>query len=165
MKTTSTNPKVLLCTVYRRFPNDYMDLLGEVILRNPKITMLRRVSPGLRFIKQNIPEVELLEYPLWQEFQAKLNEGWDIIGFSFYLFILIKLFLMLTNLIKNSPDAHHKTYGILAQSSFFIFLSFHMTNVTSGIFFLSLWSIYTGAIIGIGLQLNPGFQRRNVYKM
>ncbi len=84
MKSTSTNPKVLLCTVYRRFADDYMDLLDEVILKRPKITMRRRVSPGLRFIKQNVPEVEILEYPMWDEYQAKLREGWDIVGFSFY---------------------------------------------------------------------------------
>lgn len=84
MKGTSTNPKVLLCTVYRRFPDDYMDALSEVILRRPRITMLRRVSPGLRFIKQNVPEVQILEYPLWDEYRAKLKEGWDIVGFSFY---------------------------------------------------------------------------------
>jgi radical SAM superfamily enzyme YgiQ (UPF0313 family) len=61
-----------------------MDLLGEVILRRPKITMLRKVSPGLRFIKQNVPEVEVLEYPSWHDYQSKLREGWDIVGFSFY---------------------------------------------------------------------------------
>jgi radical SAM superfamily enzyme YgiQ (UPF0313 family) len=43
-----------------------------------------RLSPGLRFIKQNVPEVEILEYPLWHEYVAKLKEGWDIVGFSAY---------------------------------------------------------------------------------
>ena len=61
-----------------------MDLLDEVILRLPKITMRRRISPGLRFIKQNVPEIEILEYPLWHEYINKLKEGWDIVGFSFY---------------------------------------------------------------------------------
>jgi len=84
MKRISTKPKMLLCTVYRRYADDYMDLLGEVILRSPRITMLRKISPGLRFIKQNVPEVEILEYPLWHEYQEKLKEGWDIVGFSFY---------------------------------------------------------------------------------
>lgn len=84
MKGISTNPKVLLCTVYRRSADDYMNLLGEVILRRPRITMLRRLSPGLRFIKQNVPEVEILEYPTWDEYQAKLRENWDVVGFSFY---------------------------------------------------------------------------------
>ncbi|TET22632.1 MAG: radical SAM protein [Candidatus Stahlbacteria bacterium] len=65
---------MLLCTVYRRFRGDYI-----VIANAP-----RRVSPGLRFIKQNVPEVEILEYPMWREYVARLREGWDVVGFSFY---------------------------------------------------------------------------------
>jgi hypothetical protein len=29
---------------------------------------------GLRFIKQNIPEIEILEYPTWKEYQKKIQE-------------------------------------------------------------------------------------------
>jgi len=43
-----------------------------------------RISPGLRFIKQNVPEVEILEYPTWQQYHSRLKDGWDIVGFSFY---------------------------------------------------------------------------------
>jgi radical SAM superfamily enzyme YgiQ (UPF0313 family) len=46
--------------------------------------MRRDFSPGLRFIKQNVPEVEIMEYPRWREYVAKLKEGWDVVGFSFY---------------------------------------------------------------------------------
>ncbi|MBN2379176.1 radical SAM protein [candidate division WOR-3 bacterium] len=73
-KGISTNPKVLLCTTYRRFPRDYTTIANAP----------RRVSPGLRFIKQNVPEVEILEYPRWNQYAAKLREGWDVVGFSFY---------------------------------------------------------------------------------
>jgi radical SAM superfamily enzyme YgiQ (UPF0313 family) len=45
----------------------------------------RSISAGLRFIKQNIPSIEILEYPSWEDFVNKLKEGWDIVGFSFYL--------------------------------------------------------------------------------
>ena len=48
--------------------------------RNPPL------SPGLRFLKQNIPQIEILEYPTWGEYCKKLEEGWDVVGFSFYLF-------------------------------------------------------------------------------
>jgi hypothetical protein len=45
----------------------------------------RDISYGLRFIKQNIPAIEILEYPSPQEFQEVLRQGWDVVGFSFYM--------------------------------------------------------------------------------
>jgi len=42
------------------------------------------MHPGLRFIKQNIPQIEILEFPSWKEFTNVLKKGWDIVGFSFY---------------------------------------------------------------------------------
>jgi len=39
---------------------------------------------GLRFIKQNIPQIELLQYPTWEEYARELKKGWDVVGFSFY---------------------------------------------------------------------------------
>lgn len=65
---------MLLSTVYRRFSRDYSRIANAP----------RRVSPGLRFIKQNVPQVEILEYPRWNEYVSKLREGWDVVGFSFY---------------------------------------------------------------------------------
>ncbi len=84
MKATSTNPRVLLCTSYRRSRGDYLDFLGGATRGLPKLSPPCRLSPGLRFIKQNAPEVEILEYPLWHEYVAKLKEGWDVVGFSAY---------------------------------------------------------------------------------
>ncbi len=84
MKATSTNPRVLLCTSYRHSRGDYLDFLGGATRGLPKLSSPCRLSPGLRFIKQNVPEVEILEYPLWHEYVAKLKEGWDIVGFSAY---------------------------------------------------------------------------------
>jgi len=84
MKGPSTNPRVLLSTVYRRFRGDYIDALGWTGRRFFRTSAPLRVSPGLRFIKQNVAQVEILEYPLWHEYVDKLKEGWDIVGFSFY---------------------------------------------------------------------------------
>lgn len=84
MSKLSTNPKILLCTAFRRSPGDFVDILGKIIYDIPRLSIKRTVSPGLRFIKQNVPEVEILEYPLWSEYVAKLKEGWDVVGFSFY---------------------------------------------------------------------------------
>ena len=40
---------------------------------------------GLKFIKANVPDVEMLEYPTWQEYLNALQaENWDMVGISFY---------------------------------------------------------------------------------
>ena len=40
---------------------------------------------GLRFLKANIPSIEILEYPTKEEFKKRLTEGWDVVGISFYI--------------------------------------------------------------------------------
>ncbi|MBN2381210.1 radical SAM protein [candidate division WOR-3 bacterium] len=83
-KVISSNPKVLLCTAYRRFPGDYLDYVGENVYLTPRVSFKRKASPGLRFLKQNVPEIETLEFPLWHQYVRKLKEGWDVVGFSFF---------------------------------------------------------------------------------
>ncbi len=40
---------------------------------------------GLRFLKHNVPDIEILEYPTWQEYLTALaSETWDMVGISFY---------------------------------------------------------------------------------
>lgn len=84
MKPFSTNPKVLLCTVCRGRGGEFADPLAAATPSIPRFSMPRKASLGLRFIKQNVPQVEILEYPRWREYVAKLKEGWDVVGFSFY---------------------------------------------------------------------------------
>jgi len=50
---------------------------------SPKL--FRSQSIGLQFLKQNIPNIEILEYPSEKQFVENLNKGWDIVGFSFFL--------------------------------------------------------------------------------
>jgi radical SAM superfamily enzyme YgiQ (UPF0313 family) len=47
--------------------------------------MPRTISFGLRFLRQNIPNLHILEYPTHAEFAEQLKKGWDAVGFSFYL--------------------------------------------------------------------------------
>ncbi len=47
--------------------------------------MPRRISFGLRFLRQNIPDITILEYPTRTEYAEHLKRGWDVVGFSFYL--------------------------------------------------------------------------------
>jgi len=40
---------------------------------------------GLLFLKANVPDVEILQYPTWAEYRAALkSEKWDMVGISFY---------------------------------------------------------------------------------
>lgn len=50
-----------------------------------RFSMPRRISFGLRFLRQNIPGIEILEYPTRREYREHLKRGWDVVGFSFYL--------------------------------------------------------------------------------
>jgi hypothetical protein len=50
-----------------------------------RFQMPRRISFGLRFLRQNIPEINILEYPTRAEYLTALKQGWDVVGFSFYL--------------------------------------------------------------------------------
>ncbi len=80
--------RILLTTAYRRggyYDYTSSNYYGEGLISYVKLGIPRRISYGLRFIKQNIPSVEILEYPTWSEYISKLREGWDIVGFSFYL--------------------------------------------------------------------------------
>jgi len=78
-------PRVLLTTVCRE-PGLY-DYYRENAPKNFRwrFRMPRRISFGLRFLHQNIPELSILEYPTRAEYLKALKKGWDAVGFSFYL--------------------------------------------------------------------------------
>ena len=83
-----SNKNVLLTTTYKKDKKPIYDYWKS---NSPKrsvfgFSMPRIESFGLRFIKQNVPEIEILEYPTWEQYQKKLKEKkWDIIGYSFFL--------------------------------------------------------------------------------
>ena len=39
---------------------------------------------GLRFLKKNVPCIDILEYPSWDQYQRALTNGYDIVGISFF---------------------------------------------------------------------------------
>ena len=49
-----------------------------------RLSQPRIMWPGLRFIRQNFPQIEILEFPSWEEYTRTLSRGWDILGFSFF---------------------------------------------------------------------------------
>ncbi len=79
---------------------------------------------------------------------AEILMGCGIIGLSIYLFILLRVFKLLIQSLKKTNQPRVARAVILALSSFFVFISFHMTNITSGLLVLSMWAIYSGATIG-----------------
>lgn len=91
------NKKILLSTKYIHDKNDIYDYVAtntrSMIFR---YTFPRHISYGLRFIKQNIPEIDIIEYPTLDKYLEKLKEGWDIVGFSFYQNDIPEIFEMLT---------------------------------------------------------------------
>lgn len=86
--------RVLLTTVYNKM-NVITDMVAEHVKTYPRAGAVVRVSPGLRFLKQNVPEVEVLEYPSWDEYIARLKEGWDVVGFSIYLYQIPEILEMI----------------------------------------------------------------------
>jgi pyruvate-formate lyase-activating enzyme len=78
-------PRILLTT--RSRDSGLYDYFRENAPRNFRwrFGMPRRISFGLRFLRQNIPGITILEYPTRAEFSAQLRRGWDAVGFSFYL--------------------------------------------------------------------------------
>ena len=78
-------PRILLTTVCRE-PALY-DYFRENAPRDSywRFSMPRRISFGLRFLRQNLPNLQILEYPSQQQFAQTLGNGWDVVGFSFYI--------------------------------------------------------------------------------
>ncbi len=77
--------KILLTTVHREHGvYDYFRENAPESFRW-RFQMPREISFGLRFLRQNLPEIEILEYPTRAEYREALKKGWDVVGFSFYL--------------------------------------------------------------------------------
>jgi len=78
-------PRVLFTTVYRNESEPYDYIGSNSRSKWFRFRWPRNQSFGLRFLKQNIPELEIVEFPTFDEYQNMLEEGWDVVGLSFYL--------------------------------------------------------------------------------
>ncbi|UCH89422.1 MAG: radical SAM protein [Thermoplasmata archaeon] len=108
--------KILLTTAYINGPHDYYDWAGTNIKWKNRLRRLRKISYALRFIKANLPQIEIMEYPTWEAYEKKLEEGWDIVGFSFYLNEVDKI----NRMIEHTRDAGVSelwggNYGVLTD--------------------------------------------------
>jgi pyruvate-formate lyase-activating enzyme len=79
--------------------------------------MPRRISFGLRFLRQNVPGISILEYPTRSEYSAQLRRGWDAVGFSFYLEETNNIIDMVQEARATSiPELWAGNYGALTPS-------------------------------------------------
>lgn len=93
--TRSSKPKVLITTTYVKNKHDFFDTFAVNTPYRPRLSYpSRSYSSALRFLKINVTDVEILEYPSWQSYIQKLREGWDIVGFSFYHYELDRILAM-----------------------------------------------------------------------
>ncbi len=76
-------PRVLFVTTYVESGDTY-DYWGTNISGRARFSYPRFSSYGLRFLKKNIPQIEILEYPTIDEYKEKLKQDYDIVGFSFF---------------------------------------------------------------------------------
>lgn len=76
--------KILFTTQYIK-NNDYYDYFESNAKNIFKFGLKRKISFGLRFLKENIPFLEILEYPSKAQYIKKIKEGWDVVGFSFFV--------------------------------------------------------------------------------
>ncbi len=112
----ASDKKILLTTAYIKHKNDYYDWVGSNIPSKIRLSRPRKISYALRFIKQNLPEVEILEYPTWDEYEHALAHSWDVVGFSFYINDIYKIKEMIKFARDNSvPELWGGNYGVLTK--------------------------------------------------
>lgn len=80
---------------------------------------------------------------------AEILMGCGVVGFALYLFILWRIFALLRPLLRREHPPHFRRLGSLGMAGFFMVMALHMTNITSGVIYLSVWAVFTGALIGI----------------
>lgn len=108
--------KILLTTAYRK--GSLYDYFGvNTRVKFFRFTSYRLFSSGLRFIKQNVPGIEILEYPTWSEYRERIRKGnYDIAGFSFYIHEIPHVLEMIEFARANGvKEIWGGNYGILTK--------------------------------------------------
>ncbi len=77
--------EVLITTPYRE-KGEHYEYWGSNVDRTIRYTYDKKNSNGLRFLKKNIPQIDILEFPTWKEYKKALKEDYDIVGFSFFTY-------------------------------------------------------------------------------
>ncbi len=78
--------RVLITTPYREKGERY-EYWSSNVDRKITYTYDKNNSNGLRFLKKNIPQIDILEWSSWNEYKKALNEeDYDVVGFSFFTY-------------------------------------------------------------------------------
>ncbi len=105
--------KVLFVTAHREHIKEY-DYWGQNVSRRMRYYYHNSLSYGLRFLKKNIPEINILEYPTYEEYLRELSNGYDIVGFSFYTYEVPKILKMIEAArAMGVPEIWGGNYGVL----------------------------------------------------
>lgn len=75
--------KILITTKFID-KNGWYDYFSENSKSLFRTLFYHKVHYGLRFIRQNVPQIEVLEFPTWEKYCRTLAQGWDVVGFSFH---------------------------------------------------------------------------------
>ncbi len=107
------NKKILITTSYRE-DGAFYEYWGSNVKGVVRYTYDKRNSNGLRFLKKNIPQIDILEYPSWNEYQDALKKGYDIVGFSFFTYEVPRVMKMVEAAKKAKvPELWGGNYGAL----------------------------------------------------
>ncbi len=115
MKSAMEKPRkqVLLTTPYREKGEEY-EYWGSNVSGLIRYTYDKRNSNGLRFLKKNIPEIDILEFPSKNEYKRALKRGYDVVGFSFFTYQIPRILEMVEEAKKeNTPELWAGNYGAL----------------------------------------------------
>lgn len=108
--------RVLFTTAFIRDKNDLYNWMQTNVTWKSLLHAERKISAALRFIKQNIPQIEIMEYPTWEQFVNKLKEGWDVVGFSFYLNEVGEVIKMIEKAMEMGiKEIWGGNYGVLTE--------------------------------------------------
>jgi hypothetical protein len=112
----TADKRILITTAHIDGKDGHYDWVGSNIKWKYRFSRPRKVSYALRFLKQNIPEIEILEYPTWDEYQHAMDQPWDVVGFSFYLNEVHKVKSMIEFAReKGIPELWGGNYGVLTE--------------------------------------------------
>jgi hypothetical protein len=164
----SSAPKILITNVYARNRRDFFDTFAVNVPYRPRLSYPTRPgSAALRFIKENIPQIKILESPTWQEYREILSQGWDVVGFSFFHFELKRILEMAQEARRQGiKELWAGSYGALSPQAEFadrLWIGYCEKELAAEAFNKKLDTIHHPVLISrIYLDIPPSFPVRRV---
>jgi len=110
---SNSDRDVLLTTPYREKGEEY-EYWGSNVSGWMRYTYDKKNSNGLRFLKKNIPDIDILEFPTYKEYKKALKKDYDVVGFSFFTYKIPRIKEMVKEAKEeNNPELWAGNYGAL----------------------------------------------------